>query len=131
MAKTLKEIFIESAKENINNDGDICGSGWILDRIMDEYGEYFKIRRSKDKEALAVSYALAGVLFGFLSEPLTGSLADYFGTDVGMALYDNGLALTIRPMPEQDRSKIYTIIYGRALSPMSVISQLRNYGFKI
>lgn len=127
----LKEVFIKAALKNIREDVDISNCGWLFERIMSKYEHCFIVRRSVDDAVLRKSYHLAAILFNFLNDDLGGSMADYFGSAVANALYDNNLALSLRPLSPEDLKAINESIEERALNYDKIKADLKDCGFDL
>lgn len=127
----LKEVFIKAALKNIREDVDISDCGWLFERVMSKYEHCFIVRRSVDDVVLRKSYHLAAILFNFLNDDLGGSMADYFGSAVANALYDNNLALSLRPLSPEDLKAINESIEERALNYDKIKADLKDCGFDL
>lgn len=127
---TLKEVFVELACANIAEDPDVSGEKWQFLSVMNEWGEYFTVRRATKEETLRRSYRLVKGLFPFLYPSLGGSYSDYLSSAVANALYDNGLSLTI-DVPKEVQFAWNRMIYERAVDYQRTVVNLRNAGFDL
>lgn len=127
---TLKEVFVELACANIAEDPDVSGEKWQFLAVMNEYDDYFTVRRATKEETLKRSYRLVKALFPFLYPELGGSRSDYLSSAIANALYDNGLSLTVA-VPKEVQFAWNRMIYERAVNYERVVNELRNAGFDL
>ena len=127
---TLKEIFINTAHENIQADLDINDESWQFDYVMREYGDYFVLRRANKPETLQRTYNLVKALFPFLFPELGGSRSDYLASAIGCALYDKGISLTVRA-PKEVRIEWIQLLYNKSYDYEVNVQRLIKLGLDL